>query len=140
MLSWTVTFLVIALIAALLGFGGIASTATAIAKILFIVFLVLFLASLVTGAIRRSAEQRCRCQGADVMKGIFLVGVFRLLAGVAALAWPAITYTKTEKVADLGPVHLTKESEKRIPLPPLVDGVAVAAGVAMVVAGSRGGA
>ena len=46
MLSWAITFLIIAIIAAVLGFGGIAGTATGIAKILFVVFLVLFVASL----------------------------------------------------------------------------------------------
>lgn len=42
MLGWALTFLVISLIAALLGFGGIAVAAAGIAKILFVVFLVLF--------------------------------------------------------------------------------------------------
>lgn len=49
MLSWSVLFLIIALIAAALGFGGIAGTAVGIAKILFFVFLVLFILSLVFG-------------------------------------------------------------------------------------------
>lgn len=49
MLSWSVTFLIIALIAAALGFGGIAGTAVGIAKILFFVFLVLFILSLIFG-------------------------------------------------------------------------------------------
>jgi uncharacterized membrane protein YtjA (UPF0391 family) len=53
MLSWAITFLVIALIAAALGFGGVAGAATGIAKILFFVFLVLFIVSLVFGGIRR---------------------------------------------------------------------------------------
>lgn len=42
MLNWAITFLVIALIAAVLGFGGIAGTAIGLAKILFFVFIVLF--------------------------------------------------------------------------------------------------
>lgn len=49
MLSWSVFFLVIALIAAFLGFTAIAGAAAGIAKILFGVFLVLFLASLFFG-------------------------------------------------------------------------------------------
>lgn len=53
MLSWALTFLVIALIAAALGFGGVAGTATSIAKILFFVFLVLFVISLLAGGLRR---------------------------------------------------------------------------------------
>jgi len=49
MLSYAVTFLIIALIAGVLGFGVIAGTAASIAKVLFIVFLVLFLVSLMRG-------------------------------------------------------------------------------------------
>jgi uncharacterized membrane protein YtjA (UPF0391 family) len=53
MLNWALAFLIIALIAALLGFGNIAGTASGIAVILFWVFVALFLvsllASLVTG-------------------------------------------------------------------------------------------
>jgi uncharacterized membrane protein YtjA (UPF0391 family) len=47
MLGWIITFLVIALIAAALGFGGIAGTAVGLAKIVFYIFLVLFVISLV---------------------------------------------------------------------------------------------
>jgi uncharacterized membrane protein YtjA (UPF0391 family) len=53
MLQWSLTFLVLALIAAVFGFGGIAAAFADIGKILFVVFLVLFLVSLVTGGIRR---------------------------------------------------------------------------------------
>jgi uncharacterized membrane protein YtjA (UPF0391 family) len=47
MLGWIVTFLVVALIAAALGFGGIAGTAVGLAKLVFYIFIVLFLISLV---------------------------------------------------------------------------------------------
>jgi uncharacterized membrane protein YtjA (UPF0391 family) len=46
MLNWAVTFLVIALIAALFGFGGIVVAAVGIAKMLFFIFIVLFVVSL----------------------------------------------------------------------------------------------
>jgi uncharacterized membrane protein YtjA (UPF0391 family) len=49
MLSWAVTFLIVALIAAALGFTGIAGTAVGFAKILFVVFMILFLFSLLLG-------------------------------------------------------------------------------------------
>jgi uncharacterized membrane protein YtjA (UPF0391 family) len=49
MLSWTLTFLVIALIAAILGFGVLAGTAVYIAKVIFILFLVMFVVSLIMG-------------------------------------------------------------------------------------------
>ena len=53
MLGYAAFFLVIALIAALLGFTGIAAGAVEIAKILFFVFLLLFAASLIVGLMRR---------------------------------------------------------------------------------------
>jgi uncharacterized membrane protein YtjA (UPF0391 family) len=53
MLSWAVTFFIVALIAAVLGFTGIAVAAAGIAKILFVVFLVLFLVSLIAHTARR---------------------------------------------------------------------------------------
>ncbi|MQY50446.1 DUF1328 domain-containing protein [Rhodocyclus tenuis] len=53
MLNYAITFFVIALIAALFGFTGIAAGAVEIARVLFIVFVVLFLASLVVGVTRR---------------------------------------------------------------------------------------
>jgi uncharacterized membrane protein YtjA (UPF0391 family) len=46
MLSWALTFFVLAIIAAFFGFGGIASTMTGIAQILFVLFVVLFIGSL----------------------------------------------------------------------------------------------
>ncbi len=52
MLGWAVTFLVVALVAALLGFGGIAGTAMEAAKLVFFVAIVLFAISAVIGLIR----------------------------------------------------------------------------------------
>jgi uncharacterized membrane protein YtjA (UPF0391 family) len=52
MLSWVVTFLIIALIAGVLGFGGIAGASVEIAKIIFFIAVVLFLISAVVGLVR----------------------------------------------------------------------------------------
>lgn len=52
MLKWAITFLVIALIAALFGFGGIAEGATDIAQVLFFIFIILFVISLIAGKFR----------------------------------------------------------------------------------------
>ncbi|WP_319577854.1 DUF1328 domain-containing protein [uncultured Desulfobacter sp.] len=49
MLSWSMLFLVVAIIAGVLGFGGLAGTAIGIAKILFGLFLILFVVSLILG-------------------------------------------------------------------------------------------
>lgn len=54
MLRWAVGFFIIALIAAILGFGGIAIAAAGMAKILFYIFVILFLAALLGGFLRRA--------------------------------------------------------------------------------------
>jgi uncharacterized membrane protein YtjA (UPF0391 family) len=53
MLYWAVVFLIIALVAGLLGFGGVASTAAGIAQVLFFVFLIVFAVTLIMGLARR---------------------------------------------------------------------------------------
>ena len=53
MLHYAVVFFVIALVAAIFGFGGIAVGAAEIAKILFVMFLVLFVGSLIVGLVNR---------------------------------------------------------------------------------------
>mgnify|MGYP001034112507 CR=1 FL=1 len=53
MLYWALVFFIVALVAALFGFGGIAGGAMTIAQILFFVFLVLFILSLIVGLIRK---------------------------------------------------------------------------------------
>jgi uncharacterized membrane protein YtjA (UPF0391 family) len=55
MLGWALTFLIVALIAAVLGFGGIAGAAIGIAKIIFFVAIILFLISVIAGAMRGRA-------------------------------------------------------------------------------------
>ena len=57
MLGWAVTFLIVALIAALFGFGGIASASAGIAQILFFVFILLFVVALVANALRGRAPR-----------------------------------------------------------------------------------
>lgn len=52
MLSWVVTFLVVALIAGILGFGGIVGVSVEIAKAIFFIAVILFLVSAVVGLVR----------------------------------------------------------------------------------------
>jgi hypothetical protein len=60
-----------------------------------------------------------------------------LVLGILALAYQGITYTTQEKVIDLGPVKVEAEKERTIPLPPILGGVAVAAGVLLIFLGTR---
>jgi uncharacterized membrane protein YtjA (UPF0391 family) len=57
MLRWAVIFFIIAIIAAVFGFGNIAAGATDIAKILFILFVILFVVSLIFGLVRGKAPR-----------------------------------------------------------------------------------
>ncbi len=54
MLNWALMFFVIALLAAVLGFTGVAIAAAGVAKLLFYLFLILFLVSLIAGLARRT--------------------------------------------------------------------------------------
>lgn len=71
------------------------------------------------------------------MKAGALAGIVLIVIGVIALAYQGITYTTHKKVLDIGPVQATKEEHKTIPLPPIVGGVAVIAGIALLVGGNR---
>jgi uncharacterized membrane protein YidH (DUF202 family) len=66
-----------------------------------------------------------------------IIGILLIVFGVVALAVGGINYTKREKVIDLGPLQATTETQKRIPLSPIAGIVAVAGGVALVLAGAK---
>ena len=66
-----------------------------------------------------------------------IVGLVLIVIGVVALAVGGISYTKKEKVVDIGPIEATAETRETIPLPPLLGGLALVGGVALMIAGSR---
>jgi hypothetical protein len=66
-----------------------------------------------------------------------IVGIVLIVIGVISLAVGGINYTSREKVLDVGPLEATTETEKSIPLPPLLGGLALAGGVVLLIAGSR---
>jgi uncharacterized membrane protein HdeD (DUF308 family) len=65
------------------------------------------------------------------------IGIILIILGVVALIFQGITYTKKEKVIDIGPIQATAEKEKHIPLPPILGVTALIGGVILLVAGSR---
>ncbi len=66
-----------------------------------------------------------------------LIGVLLIVFGIVALAVGGISYTKREKVIDLGPIQATADRQKTIPLSPIAGIASIAAGVALVAVGSR---
>lgn len=71
------------------------------------------------------------------MKPIILIGIVLVVLGALALAYQGIHYTRTEKVLDVGPMHVTKETQNQIPLPPILGGIALIGGITLLVAGAR---
>ena len=71
------------------------------------------------------------------MKTTSIVGMILIVAGILALVYQGITYTSRKKVIDIGPLQATAKTDKTIPLPPIVGGVVLIAGVALLIAGGR---
>ena len=71
------------------------------------------------------------------MKTYTIIGIILIVIGVVALAYQGITYTSREKVVDIGPIQMTADKTKTIPLPPIVGGIALLGGIVLVVAGGR---
>lgn len=73
------------------------------------------------------------------MRGISLLGLILLAAGIAGLFYRYIPYTQTQSVVELGPVQIDKTVEKQLPIPELAALAAVLAGLGLVFAGRRSG-
>ena len=71
------------------------------------------------------------------MKSLSILGIVLVVLGIVALAYQRITYTSRETVIDIGPLHATAERQKTFPLPPVLGGAAVVAGVGLLIAGMR---
>jgi len=71
------------------------------------------------------------------MKTYLLLGIILIAIGVAAFVYQGITYTTREKVVDLGPVHMTADKTRTIPLTPIVGVIALVGGIALLVTGSK---
>ncbi|HTF91967.1 MAG: hypothetical protein QOF64_3091 [Candidatus Binatota bacterium] len=68
---------------------------------------------------------------------ITLVGIALIVLGVVAFAYQGITYTSREKIIDIGPFQATADTQKTIPLSPLLGGLALAGGIVLVVVGAK---
>lgn len=71
------------------------------------------------------------------MKPMSLAGIVLIVLGAAALAYQGFTYRTRETIVDLGPIQATAERQKTVPLPPIIGVVAVAGGIALLIAGGR---
>jgi uncharacterized membrane protein len=68
---------------------------------------------------------------------ITLVGIALILLGIVAFAYQGITYTSREKIIDIGSFQATADTQKTIPLSPLLGGLALVGGIVLVVVGAK---
>jgi len=73
------------------------------------------------------------------MKAYTLTGIILVVLGIVALAYQGITYTTKEKIVDIGPIQMTAEETKTLPLPPLVGAFALVSGIVLVALGRKQG-
>ena len=71
------------------------------------------------------------------MKTYTLIGIILIVVGIVAFAYQGISYTSREKVVDLGPVQVTSERTRTIPLPPIAGALALVGGLLLLVMGNK---
>jgi hypothetical protein len=73
------------------------------------------------------------------MKPTIIIAIILIALGIATLAYQGITYTTRENVVDLGPIKVTAEKTKTIPLTPIVGAIVIVGGIALLVMGMKKG-
>ena len=68
-----------------------------------------------------------------------IIAIILIALGIAVFAYQGITYTTREKVVDLGPLHVTAEKTRTVPLSPILGGIAIVGGIVLLVMGSKKG-
>jgi uncharacterized membrane protein len=71
------------------------------------------------------------------MKSATLIGIILVILGIFALVYQGFTYTKRQRVVDLGPIHATKDTTEHVPLPPILGCLALVGGIVLIAVGSR---
>jgi uncharacterized membrane protein len=71
------------------------------------------------------------------ISSLTLVGIALIVLGIVAFAYQGITYTSREKIIDIGPIQATADTQKSIPLSPLLGGLVLVGGIALVVVGAK---
>jgi hypothetical protein len=71
------------------------------------------------------------------MKTATILGTALIILGVIAFAYQGISYTTRQKVIDVGPLQATVDNKETIPLSPVVGGLAIVGGIALLIIGNR---
>ena len=73
------------------------------------------------------------------MKPYGVIGIILIVIGIFAFAYQGFTFTTREKIVDVGPIHMTAEKTRTVPLPPIVGGISLVGGIALLVVGKMKG-
>jgi hypothetical protein len=73
------------------------------------------------------------------MKTYTLIGIVLIVIGIFAFAYQGITYTTREKIVDIGPIHMSAEKTRTLPLPPIVGAISLVGGIVLLVVGKKKG-
>ena len=73
------------------------------------------------------------------MKTNTLIGIILIAIGIVSFAYQGINYQTKEKVVDIGPVEVTSEKTKKIPIPPIVGAIALVGGIVLLITDRRKG-
>ncbi|MEN6318204.1 MAG: DUF3185 domain-containing protein [Syntrophaceae bacterium] len=73
------------------------------------------------------------------MRPKIIIAIILIALGIVAFAYQGITYTTREKVVDLGPLQVTAEKTKTLPLPPIMGALALVGGIVLLIMGSKKG-
>lgn len=72
------------------------------------------------------------------MKPKLIVAILLIALGIVALAYQGLNYTTQSKGVDIGPLHVAREHEHHIPLPPVLGAIALVGGIALLLLDRRG--
>ncbi len=71
------------------------------------------------------------------MKSTTVLGILLTVLGILALAYQGFSYTREKKVLDVGPIHATRDDTEHVSIPPIVGGLALLGGVALLLVGAK---
>jgi hypothetical protein len=71
------------------------------------------------------------------MKSILFIGIVMIVLGIGSLIYKGVTYTSQDKIIDIGPIEASVDTQKTIPLSPVLGGLTLAGGIALVIIGRR---
>jgi hypothetical protein len=73
------------------------------------------------------------------MKTNTILAIVLIVIGIVAFGYQGITYTTKETIVDIGPLKIDAEKTKTFPLPPIVGGISLVGGIALLVVGRKNG-